>query len=186
MVSLSALWLPILVASVLVFLSSWILHTLLPLHKKDFGKLPNESAFMQSARDAGISPGQYMFPCPDDPKDWMSEEFKARAAEGPVGIMFVGRNGMGNMGAQLGQHFAYTLVISLFVAYLAAATLEAGSGYLEVFRVTGTAAFLGYAMAHVSHAVWWFHDWSMTFKYIFDGLVYALLTAGAFGWLWPV
>jgi hypothetical protein len=27
--------------------------------------------------------------------------------------------------------------------------------------------------------------WSMTFKEVIDGLVYGLLTAGTFGWLWP-
>ena len=34
------------------------------------------------------------------------------------------------------------------------------------------------------------HSWKMkpckmTLKHAFDGLVYALLTAGIFGWLWP-
>jgi hypothetical protein len=33
--------------------------------------------------------------------------------------------------------------------------------------------------------VWKQKPWSMTFKHVFDGLVYALLTAGVFGWLWP-
>jgi hypothetical protein len=27
--------------------------------------------------------------------------------------------------------------------------------------------------------------WSMTIKEVVDGLVYGLLTAGTFGWLWP-
>ena len=27
--------------------------------------------------------------------------------------------------------------------------------------------------------------WSTTLKNVFDGLLYALVTAGAFGWLWP-
>jgi len=28
-------------------------------------------------------------------------------------------------------------------------------------------------------------NWGTTLKSVFDGLVYALFTAGAFGWLWP-
>jgi hypothetical protein len=27
--------------------------------------------------------------------------------------------------------------------------------------------------------------WSATLKNMFDGLLYALVTAGTFGWLWP-
>jgi hypothetical protein len=27
--------------------------------------------------------------------------------------------------------------------------------------------------------------WSSTFLYMFDGLIYAALTAGSFAWLWP-
>ncbi|MBO6575961.1 MAG: hypothetical protein JJ896_10070 [Rhodothermales bacterium] len=184
MVSLTALWLPILVATVLVFLASWIMHTVLPLHHNDFDKLPNEESFLADSRAAGWRPGQYAFPRPDDPKDWMNEEFQAKANQGPMGIVFVGP-GMDGMGKQLGQHFAYCLFISVFAAYIGAETLAAGTEYMQVFQVTGAVAFAAYGLAHVSHAIWWMHSWSSTGKYLLDALVYGLLTAGAFGWLWP-
>jgi hypothetical protein len=34
-------------------------------------------------------------------------------------------------------------------------------------------------------SIWAWRRWSTTLKGVFDGLVYALLTAGVFGWLWP-
>ena len=39
MVPLAALWLPILVSGVVVFLASWIVHMLLPHHRSDFQSL---------------------------------------------------------------------------------------------------------------------------------------------------
>jgi hypothetical protein len=54
-----------------------------------------------------------------------------------------------------------------------------------VFRVVGTAAFLAYGFGTMSNAIWKGQTWSFTIKEVVDGLVYALLTAGTFGWLWP-
>ena len=71
------------------------------------------------------------------------------------------------------------------VAYLTGRTIGAGAEYLTVFRVAGTAAFLGFAGASASESIWKAMPWSVTLKHIFDGLIYSLLTAGVFGWLWP-
>jgi hypothetical protein len=76
-------------------------------------------------------------------------------------------------------------VISVFAAYLAGRTLGAGTGFLEVFRVVGTAAFLGYGAAHAQESIWAGRSWVVTFKHIFDSVIYAILTAATFGWLWP-
>jgi hypothetical protein len=54
-----------------------------------------------------------------------------------------------------------------------------------VFRFVGTAALLGYSLALAQHSIWYMRNWITTLKSMFDGLVYALLTAGTFGWLWP-
>ena len=42
MTGLPALWLPILLSSVIVFVASSIIHMLLPWHKSDYPKVPNE------------------------------------------------------------------------------------------------------------------------------------------------
>ena len=60
-----------------------------------------------------------------------------------------------------------------------------GTEYLTVFRLTGTVAWLAYGMAVVPDAIWFGRPWSSIIKTVFDALLYALLTAGVFAWLWP-
>ena len=43
MVPLVDLWLPILLSAVLVFVASSILHMVIPIHRGDFGKLPERT-----------------------------------------------------------------------------------------------------------------------------------------------
>ena len=92
---------------------------------------------------------------------------------------------MPTMGGFLAKHFLYCLVVSFLAGYVGHAALGHTADYLAVFRIVGTTAFLAYATAHVSAAIWFYQPWSITWKYVFDGLVYGLLTAGVFGWLWP-
>jgi hypothetical protein len=53
-----------------------------------------------------------------------------------------------------------------------------------VFRFAGTVAFAGYSLALWPQTIWYRRAWT-TSLVDGDGLIYALLTAGAFGWLWP-
>ena len=73
----------------------------------------------------------------------------------------------------------------IFSAYIAAHTVAPGSNYLAVFRVVGTVAFMAYGLGNLSNGIWKMQTWSMTIKEVVDGLLYGLLTAGTFGWLWP-
>ncbi|MCH7490780.1 MAG: hypothetical protein IID05_08795, partial [Gemmatimonadetes bacterium] len=50
---------------------------------------------------------------------------------------------------------------------------------------TGTVAFAGYGLALLQGSIWFGRKWGATLRSVFDGLVYALVTAGMFGWLWP-
>jgi hypothetical protein len=34
-------------------------------------------------------------------------------------------------------------------------------------------------------SIWWHRAWLTTIKATVDGVIYALLTAGVFVWLWP-
>jgi hypothetical protein len=56
---------------------------------------------------------------------------------------------------------------------------------MDVFRFTGTVAFAGYALALWQNTIWYKRAVSATVKSNVDGLIYALVTAGCFGWLWP-
>lgn len=46
MVPLTALWLPILLAAVIVFFASFTMHMVLPYHKSDYQKLPDEDKLL--------------------------------------------------------------------------------------------------------------------------------------------
>lgn len=185
MTALMALWLPILLASILVFVASSLIHMVLPWHKNDFSRLANEEAFRDAARPLALPPGDYMIPKPDTAADLRSPEFKAKLEEGPVVIMTVLPNGGPSMGKNLVQWFVYLVVVSVFAAYVAGRALAPGTDYLQVFRFIGATAFIGYAVALWQMSIWWSRPWVTTFKVTIDGLVYALLTAGVFGWLWP-
>jgi hypothetical protein len=89
------------------------------------------------------------------------------------------------MGKHLALWFGYCILISIFVAYLTGRTTGSGADYRTVFRIAGTIAFLGYGVGHIIESIWRGQPWSTTTKHVIDGLVYSLLTAGTFGWLWP-
>ena len=94
MVSLGALWLPILLSGIFVFIASSILHMVLPLHRKDYGQLPGEESIRSTIRDSSVPPGLYMFPHADDYKQACTPEHMAKFEEGPVGTMVVLPNGL--------------------------------------------------------------------------------------------
>ena len=184
MVSLAALWLPIVLAAVIVFVASSIMHMVLPYHRSDYSQLPDEDKIRGALRSANLKPGLYVFPfCTH--KDMKSPAMIEKYKEGPVGFVTIMPSGPPAMPKFLVQWFVFCLVIGFFVAYLTGRTLPGGANYLEVFRVAGTAAFLAYGLAHLSNGIWKGQRWSTTIKEVIDGLVYGLLTAGTFGWLWP-
>lgn len=185
MVPITALWLPILLSAVIVFVASSILHMALPIHKSDYRKLPDEDRVLDALRAAGVTPGRaYAFPYTTH-KEMKQPEVVEKFKRGPVGLLTFFPSGPPAMGKFLGQWFVYCLVVGFFVAYLTGRTRAPGTHYLEVFRVAGCAAFLAYSVALIQESIWKGQTWGVTFKHVFDGLIYGLLTAGTFGWLWP-
>jgi len=184
MVALTALWLPIVLSSIIVFVASSIMHMLLPYHKGDYRQLPDEDKLLAALRPTGLTRGLYIFPyCTH--KDMKSPVMLEKYKRGPVGMITVFPSGPPAMPKFLGQWFAYTLIVGFFVAYLTGRTVALGANYLVVFRVAGTAAFLAYGLGNLSNGIWKGQPWGMTVKEVIDGLVFGLLTAGTFGWLWP-
>ena len=185
MVSIHALWLPILLSAVFVFIASSIIHMMIPLHKNDYRKLPDEAKVLDGLRAAGVTPGrEYRFPfC--TMKEMKTPEGIEKFKRGPVGMLIVTPSGPPAMGKALGQWFVYCVVVSIFTACLTGRTSMPGAEYLDVFRVAGTTAFLGYSLALIQNAIWRGQTWGVTLKHVLDGLIYGLLTAGTFGWLWP-
>jgi hypothetical protein len=184
MVPLTALLLPILLSAVIVFVASSLIHMVLPYHRSDYRQLPDEDKLLAALRPAGLKPGLYHFPfCTH--KDMKSPAMQEKYKQGPVGLLTVFPSAPPAMPKFLGLWFVYCLLIGLFVAYLTGRTVKSGEPYLAVFRVAGTAAFLAYGLGNLSNGIWKGQPWSVTLKEAFDGLLYGLLTAGTFGWLWP-
>lgn len=185
MVSLGALWLPILAATVLVFVASSLVWMVLPHHRNDVKGLADEAAFLEAFGKQAPPPGLYNFPHPADRKAMGDPAYQEKLAKGPVGLVTVWPSGPINMGKSMGQWLVYVLAVSIVVAYVTGRTLGPGVHYLGVFRVAGTVGSLAYASAIVPGSIWWGKPWSVTWKEVADGIVYGLLTAGCFGWLWP-
>ena len=185
MTELQALWLPILLSSVIVFLASSLIHMASPWHKNDYPRMPNQDKVMDALRPLAIPPGDYMVPRPSSGAEMRSPEFVQKMKDGPVMVVTVLPNGPGTMGKNLVLWFLYSAVLGLFAAYVAAHALPTGAPYLQVFRFIGATAFLGYSAALWQMSIWYRRAWSTTIKATVDGLIYALLTAGTFGWLWP-
>jgi len=184
MAFLAALWLPIVLSAIIVFIASSIMHMALKYHQGDYRKLPEEDKLLDALRGAGLTRGLYIFPFTTH-KEMKSPAMAEKYKQGPVGMMTVMPNGPVAMPKFLGLWFGYSLVIGFFVAYLTWHTLHAGAPYRAVFRVAGTTAFMAYGLGNLSNGIWKGQTWSVTIKEVVDGLVYGLLTAGTFGWLWP-
>src|SRR6185437_12989091 len=186
MTGMHALWLPIVLSAVIVFIASSVLHMVVPgWHASDFAKVPNEDAVMDALRPFAIPPGDYVMPRPGSMADMRSAEFKAKNDKGPRVVMTVLTNGFGGMSGQLSQWFVFCLVMSVFSAYVAGRSQPVGANYLHVFRFAGVTAFLGYSAALWPLSIWYKRSLQTTIKATIDGLIFGLLTAGTFGWLWP-
>ena len=179
------LWLPILLSAAAVFIVSSFLHMVIPIHKNDYATLPGEANVLEAMRAQGVKPGQYAFPRPSSMKEMGSPEMIAKYNEGPVGFMHVMPSSPPAMGKLLTQWFLFSILISIFAAYIAGLTLSRGSDYMVVFRITSTVAALGYGFAQISESIWKGQKMSTTLKFIFDGIIYGLVTGGVFGWMWP-
>jgi hypothetical protein len=185
MVSIPELWLPILVATVLVFVASSIVWMVLPHHKSDARRLPDEAQAVEALGKQGLKPGFYRFPWANSMAEMKDPAFVDKLNKGPVGLLTILPSRPFAMGRSLGLWAAYVVVIGTFVAYLTGRVLGPGAHYLQVFRVAGTVAFLAYSGAQLPDAIWWGKPFGVAVKEVLDGLLYALLTAGTFGWLWP-
>jgi len=185
MVPLAQLWLPILLSAVILFVASSILHMVLPWHRDDYRSVPDQERLRAALQPLAIPPGDYVVPRPSSREEMRSPEFLARVNEGPNLVLTVLPNGPWTMGRNLSLWFVYLLVVAVFAAYVAGRVLPPGADYLMVFRVVGTSAFLGFAVALWQMSIWYRRAWSTTIKATIDGLIYGMLAAGVFGWLWP-
>jgi hypothetical protein len=185
MVSIASLWLPILLSAVAVFIASSVIHMFLGYHMADYKKLAAEDEYMAAVRKLNIPPGDYMVPCPTSHAAHKDPAFIEKFNAGPRGMMTIMKSGEMSMGAMFVQWFVYCIAIGITSAYIAGRALGPGAPYLKVFQFAGATAFSGYGLALWQLSIWYKRSWGTTIRANIDALVFAMLTAGVFGWLWP-
>lgn len=175
------LWQPIIASAVLVFIAGSVIWMVMPWHRTDWSRTPDEEAVRAALK--GCEPSMYTVPNCPDPKMFKDPDMQKKLIDGPQAFITVVPSGLPAMGGKLAMMFGYNLLVAVICAYLLSRTVGAGADYLMVFRVTGTVAFVAYGVAYVQESVWFGRDWSMTVKTFLDALIYAVLTGGVFGWL---
>ncbi|HEX2667873.1 MAG TPA: hypothetical protein VHP13_05820 [Gammaproteobacteria bacterium] len=185
MVSLAQLWLPIVVAAIGIFAASSIVHMVLQFwHRPDYHKFSNEDEVRAAIRKGSPAPGMYMVPyCP--PETMKDPATLQKFTEGPVGFMIVRANGVFNMGKSLGQWFAFCLLAAVFAGYLGSITLPAGDAPMHVFRVITTVGLMAFGFGTLPMVIWYGQPWKAASKDLVDALLYSLVMAAVFMWLWP-
>ena len=179
------LWQPILLATFLCFVMSAIVWMFAPHHKKEWQAPPNQDGVMDLLRKGNVEAGGYLFPYGDRSDKAAFAEAMKKFAEGPAGVMYVFPKGAMNMGKMLGQQFVFFLFVNFMLAYVGHHGGLDGQPYLRVFQVIGAMAFMIYAVGPAPESIWFARPWKSFFLGAVDGLLYACVTAGAFGWLWP-
>ena len=185
MLPIASLWLPILLSAVFVFVLSSIIHMVLGYHRSDFRALPSEDEVQEALRKFNIPPADYLLPCMGRGTSVKDPVFVEKMTKGPVAVLTVRKAGPPSMGKNLVQWFLYCILVSILAAYITSRAVTPDAPYLAVFRFAGATAFIGYSIALLQNSIWYSRSWATTLKTMFDGLLYGLLTAGTFGWLWP-
>ena len=183
--SVAALWLPILLSAVGVFVASSVIHMLVQWHKGDYHAFANEDAVRAAIRAGTPSPGQYVVPYCADHKLLRTPEFQQKFAEGPVAFATVRANGMPGMGPMLGGWFVYNVVVALLAACVATRGLAAGASMHSVALATGIASLLAYGGGPVQQFIWMGKPGRSAALELLDAAIYAAITACVMAWLWP-
>jgi hypothetical protein len=180
-----SLWLPVLVSAVAVWLVSSILHMALKYHRADYKQLSDEESVAQAVRKVGPAPGLYVMPYCTEMPQMKDPAVRRRYDEGPVAILTVMRNGPPAMGKSLGLWLLFCFLVSFVTAYIVRHTLSPDSAGLEVLRLTGTIAFVGYGLGYFQDSIWKGIPWSNSLRGILDAAIYGLVTGLVFRFLWP-
>jgi hypothetical protein len=185
MPSLDQLWIPILLSAVLVFVASSLIHMVFKWHNSEYHGFSNEDEVRAVIRKGNAAPGLFIIPYCADPKDMAKPEVVKKFEEGPIAFVNVVKGKAPSMGKPLVLWFLLNLVIASVTGYLACHTVPVGAGFLAVARVVSLVTFVAYAGGSVSQAIWMGKPTSAMLKECLDAFIYGLVTAGAFGWLWP-
>ena len=185
---LSDLWLAILVTSVALFFCSFMVWAVLPHHKDDWAKLPDEDGVRQFLKGQSLPTGVYMFPKMDH-KQCNTPEGKAKMKDGPMGELRIWKDR--GMGGPMAGTFAVFLIASFLIAYVSWHVLRGHAGhapageFVDRFQVIGTIGILTYCFSFLPNMIWFQAGKRAIVNGIIDGLLYGIVTGASFSWLWP-
>ena len=180
MVDLTALWLPILASTAALFFLGFLCWMILPVHKADWNRLPDEEAFRSAIQGLNIPAGNYMVPYCGDSAEMKSQAYQEKQKQGPNGILQLWDEC--SMGKPLGLQVVFLLVTMFSVAYLATQALEPGAKFLDVFQFVGAATMLILTMGHLPEGIWYKQR---VLGNVIDGVVQGVAAGLIFAALWP-
>lgn len=175
------LWLPILLSGVATHIASTIAWTVSPHHKPEWKKLPAEDDLLDLLDEKQVAAAQYLFPYADDPKEMGTPEFQEKMKTRCRGMLVLWPKPV-SMGQAIGLTFAFFMVAAFVIGYLSSVAFAPGADRMDVFRLVFTAGLLCHAAGPFPGVFWFRQHFAME---VLDGVVYALITAGLFAWLWP-
>jgi hypothetical protein len=154
-------------------------------HNPDYGKLPNEDDVRAAIRAGSPAPGQYVLPHCADMKDMQGEAMQKKFIDGPIGMLTLRKNGPPSMGGSLIQWFIYTLVVAAIAGCMALRIFGVQGSPHGAGHLVGLVSLLTYTGGSVQMGIWMGKPWGSVAKDVFDGLIYATISALTFMWLWP-
>lgn len=182
MSQLLSLWLPIIATTLVLFFASFLAWVVLPHHKPDIRRWPDEDRLLDFVRQSDAEAGEYLFPLIDD-KDMKEDWAKERYADGPWGSITLWA-GQPAMGANMVKSVLFFLVVTLVVAYLGTFALPAGAEFATVFHFMAITAILAHTSGGVLREIWFTRPLRAKLMDFIDGVAYGLITAAIFAWLW--
>ena len=180
-----SLLLPIVLASVAVFILSTIIHMAMPWHKSDYGNVPNDDAAIAAIQSLNLAPGDYAVPNPRLPGGGKNPNFIAHFERGPAFHMTVIPPGGMHMGKYMGPWFGFMLLISAIAGWVTGSIVAPGGNPHAVFHFSAIITACSYGFGTWPLSVWYHRKWSTAFKETFDAILYGLATGAVFMWMWP-
>jgi len=184
--ALIALWLPILLTAVVVFVLSSLVHMVIKWHAGDYNGFSNEDAVRAAIKAGNPKPGRYVVPFCKDMKDMGSDTMKKKYQEGPVGHFTLGPSGQPNMGKFLGMWFLWSVVVAIVAAFLATQLFGLDPTRARAAaKLVGAVSFIAYGFGTFQESIWMMRPWSSSAKYVLDSAIYAVGSAAVFYFMWP-
>ncbi len=185
---ITALWLPILVSAVAVFVACAVGWMVIGHHNKDYKTFPKAEELVGHLKAWNAPHGSYMFPTACE-GGTAEERKKARERmfKDPTGLIVIMRPA--NMGLNMLATFSVNVLVSVLIAYVGWNTLAhgpgAGASFGQVFQVLGTVGVLAYTASSIPNGIWYQMPRRAMLMNFIDGVVSGLMTGAIFSAMWP-